>query len=120
MAAGFDEDDIADLCAPEHDESVLERCMGTLARSIRAEHARLDAALAACEAAWPDAATHGAARAAAAPVRCADCRHFRRRTSHPRLGDCAAGATRTAAGGFWDEQWRGCAVFAPAPDGGRG
>ena len=37
VAARFGADDIADLCAPEHDDAVLERCMDTLVDAVRRE-----------------------------------------------------------------------------------
>ena len=55
----------------------------------------------------------GGVDAAVPRVRCGACRHFRRRDSHPHLGDCAGGVPRTAAGGFWDDQVRGCGAFMP-------
>ena len=92
VAARFTADDIADLCAPEHDDAALARCMDTVAEAVRRERVL-------------------APTAPARQVRCADCHHFRRRPSHPHLGDCAGGGSRTAAGGFWDEQRRSCAAF---------
>lgn len=44
-------------------------------------------------------------------VRCADCAHFARSATHPRLGRCGAGEPATAAGGWWDTQPRRCEAF---------
>ena len=43
-------------------------------------------------------------------VKCSACRHFRR-TRHPHLGKCAAGAIQTAPAGFWDDHLRGCGKY---------
>jgi len=109
VASRFGADDIADLCAPEHDEAVLESCMDTLADAVRRERG-----LAGAEGPFArERSGAGGVDAAVPRVRCGACRHFRRRDSHPHLGDCAGGVPRTAAGGFWDDQVRGCGAFMP-------
>lgn len=103
IEAGFTKEDIDDLCAPEHDDETLVRCLDTLATaSRRDEQTRIGMS----------ADADGSA-AVPETVRCADCRHFRRRATHPHLGDCEGEGTRTAAGGFWNDQERGCEAFAP-------
>ena len=116
VADRFTADDIADLCASEHDDAVLECCMDTLAKAIRGEREP------SCESCFGESVTGGSSRhgepessgETISRARCGECLHFRRRASHPHLGDCAGGVPRTAAGGFWDDQARACETFAPA------
>ena len=94
-----DPQDIEDIrLTPDAD---LPACARTLAEAL------------ATPARAPSTAT--AARPASG-VRCVDCRHFERSSTHPRLGRCGAGAPATAAGGWWDTQVRRCEVFAPADE----
>lgn len=107
VAARFEDGDVADLCAPEHDDARLARCMETIAADIRREEARRDATagVEAVAESWTPAP---------ATVRCAECRHFRHRATHPHLGTCAAGLGSSAAGGLWDDQRRSCERFVRA------
>ena len=89
-----DVEDIEDVFhTPDED---LTACAETLVRALRE--------------AGPEASPPPAAAAPA--VRCADCGHFRRSATHPRLGRCGAGERAGAAGGWWDTQARACASFA--------
>lgn len=106
VAARFSEEDIADLCAPEHDDAMLERCMETLVDDLLRERRRHEALSVRDDGGAPSAALR--------TVRCADCRHFRARATHPWLGDCARGAERSAVSGFWATQWRACVLFGRA------
>jgi hypothetical protein len=46
------------------------------------------------------------------PVRCGDCRHFRR-IDHPHLGHCDKGQPEPVTG-LWDKTGRGCGYYLPA------
>ena len=117
VADRFTADDIADLCASEHDDVMLGRCMDTLAETVRRERDSLLREPPFGESASDGSSSCGEPEStgnAMPQARCGGCLHFRRRASHPHLGDCAGGVPRTAAGGFWDDQVRGCETFVPA------
>ena len=63
-----------------------------------------------------DERLHGVALPEPQPThgRCADCAHYQR-TTHPHLGQCAAGEPEPA-GGLWDSTWRRCGQFQTVGD----